>query len=353
MDCLKNVIGLSRRDCNCLPAKPENFDTDNASYSGYYVDNDEWSFPLNDDIFLNCESSNIWQILKDCRDEAIIDLNAHLLTDISKYQTERFGNISATIGEHQKYRTNINSLSNDYLGLRITPYNPRGTVFTVRKIGLAIAEAGTYNVKLVNEDGTVLFNQDVSGGSNTITEVSVTWKHRFTKKETLYILYDRADGFPINSQLWCPTCNGKKPYYTQTIKVEGFQSDGITNADLVQGSSNHLSHGLFIDFTYQCDYLEWLCDMYQDYWTSTSFGRLYAKLFQLYASMKINNKIIKTNNINYYTLVKGDDIIAKNAEIVEVLNETVPELAAKLPDDFVDCFTCRNRHNMQIRTLIV
>lgn len=353
MDCLINVIGLSSRDCDCLPSKPADFATENASYSGYYVDNSEWSFPLNDDIFSDCANSNIWQILKDARDEAILDLNAHLLQDISKYQTPRFGNISTTIGEQNKYRTNINSLSKDYLGVKITPRHPRGNVLTIRAIGLAIAESNTYTISLVNEDGTVLQSTTVVGGSNTVTTKAVTWKYRFTKYESLYIVYDRLSGFPINSQLYCPTCDGSRPYYTRQLDVRGFQSDGYTNAELVVGSTNALSHGLFLDFTYQCDYLEWLCDMYSDYWTTTSFGRLYAKLFQLYASLKLNNKIIKANNINYYTLVKGDDIIAKNQEIMTVLNETVPELAAQLPDDFVDCFSCRNRHNIENRTLII
>lgn len=356
MDCLKYVIGLSQADCNCLEdvtAKPVDFATINQSYSGYYVDNDEWSIPLNDDIFVDCRGSGIWQTLADARDEAIIDLNAHLLTDISKYQTPRYGNVRATIGEHQKYRSNINGLTRDYLGLRIRPYHPRGNVLTIRSIGLAIAEAGTYTVQLVNEDGTVLQSTTVTGGSNTVTQTAVTWKYRFTKNETLYLLYDRQDGFPINSQLYCPSCSGHRPSYTQQVEIKGVTTNGITNDDLVRGSTNAYSYGLFVDFTYQCDYLEWLCDMYDDYWTSTSFGRLYAKLYQLYASMKFNNKIINSNRINYYTLVKGDDLIAKNNEIMEILNETMPELASQLPNDFVDCFSCRNRHNIQTRTLIV
>lgn len=351
MSCLDNVIGLSQRDCNCLPAKPADFATKNASYSGYYVDNTEWSYPLNDDIFDDCSSSGIWDMLETARDEAVIDLNAHLLQQIGNYQTPRFGNIKDTIGKKEKYTTNLNSVSRDFLGLKIQPFNPRGTILTIRSVGLAIAEAGTYTIKLVEEDGTLISSQAVTGGSNTVTSVSVTWRHRFLTNEPIYLVYERAGGYPTNSQLYCPSCTGSRPAYTQQLSVQGIQSTSLTT--LVDSTTSVNSYGLYVDFTYQCDYLDWLCDMFSDFWTTTPFGTLYAKVLQLYGSAKFNNKIIKSNKVNYYTLVEATDLIAKNQEIQEIVNELVPELASRLPDDFVDCFTCKSRHNMEVRTLII
>lgn len=353
MSCFDNVIGLSNRDCNCLPAKPGDFSTLNATKSGYYVDNSKWTVTLNDDIFDDCSSSGIWQTLKESRDEAIVDLNAHLLSEIGNYQTPRYGNIKDTIGEKQKYTLNINQLSRDYLGLKIRPISARGSVLTIRSLGLAIAEAGTYNVKLIKEDGTELFNQDVTGGSNNVTEVSVTWKHRFTKMENLYLVYDRQDGFPINSELYCPTCDNSKPYYTTQLHVRGVQSDGVTMTNLAESVQGNYSYGLFVDFTYQCDYLDWLCDMYDDFWSTTQFGTLYAKCLQLYSSYYLNEKIIKSNKINYYTLTDGEYLMKLNSEIMQILSEIVPELAGRLPDSFVDCFCRKSYQNQEIRTLTI
>lgn len=353
MSCFDNVIGLSKRDCNCLPSKPVDFTILNASKSGYYVDNTKWSVTLNDDIFTDCSSSGIWQTFKESRDEAIIDLNAHLLQEIGNYQTPRYGNIQATIGEKQKYTLNINQLSRDFLGLKIRPITARGSVLTIRSLGLAIAESGTYNIKLVKEDGTVLFNQDVTGGSNTITSVSVTWKYRFTKLESLYLVYDRQDGFPINTELYCQPCDSSRPYYTTQVYVRGIQSDGTTMTNLVESVEGNRSYGLFVDFTFQCDYIDWLCDMHDDFWATNPFGALYAKCLQLYSSYYLNERIIKSNKINYYTLTDGEYLTKLNAEIMGVLSELVPELASRLPDDFVDCFCRKSYGNQEIRTLIV
>ena len=353
---LINTIGLSLRDCDCITTvKQVDFATLNLSKSGLYVDNTEFTTPLKDDVFVNCGDSGIWETLAESRAEALETLNLKLLTEVGNYQSKKFGNIADKFGQKETYAVNLNSLYGQFLGFSVKPKSPRGSVLKVNSLSLAIAEAGTYNVKLIKVDPNTLeqeelFAQDVVGGSNALSTVTVDWVYRFVGDETLYFGYNRANGFPLNTKTYCPTCNGSKPYYTKQLDVKGFDSTSQATMTTETLRTSSYTYGLYVDFNYQCDYLGWMEDRADSFFQDKPFGKLYAKILQMLSCFYFNNKILQSG-VSYYTLVEGNRLVEINSEIQEIVSELVPNLAVMLPSDFVDCFNCKPKHSVQVRTL--
>lgn len=355
LTCITNVVGISTRDCPCLDAKPGDWSTVNTSKSGYYVDNPEFTIPLQTSVFEDCDDDgNIWDLYQAARNKAINDVVTRLLLSIGDFHSASFGNVKATIGQKKQSHANISGLTDNWVGHRYTPLHV-GATLTVRTVDLQIDLAGTYAIKLMKEDGTEIGSYDYTSAGSNASDVQspTTLTHRFTDLKPVYLVFDRGSGVPVNSEIYCPTCGGKTPYYYNYLNVAGVSTTDETNWKYATTANSHRNYGLFAEVTYQCDYLAWLCDTYDDFWSSTEFGRLFGKVLEMMASWHVNHKILNTANVNYYTLVAADTIAKQNVQIAKLVDEMIPVLASKLPNDFSNCFTCKSYHDMAVQEYII
>lgn len=353
--CITNVIGISNRDCPCLEDKPDGWTATNTSHTGYMVDDPEYLVQLTSSIWSDCESDeSIWATLVEARLKAANDLVTRLLLSIGKTHTPLFGNINGQVGNDKNTTGALTAASSDWLGQRYTPQHI-GATLTMRKLTLRIDTAGTYTVGLYKEDGTLIGSTVdlVSVGSFTPVSKDVTMIHRFTDLKPVYLIYQRTGALPDNSQIYCPTCGNTQPFYYNYLGVSGVQASGLTSLGYSTTNYNAYNYGLFVDFTYQCDYLSWLCDRYTDFWATTPFGRLFGKLMQMLAAYHVNEKILNSVSVNHYTLVSAKEIVGIQDRIAKLSNELMPELARIMPDEFTDCFSCRSYNDMQRKEYII
>lgn len=346
MTCLTNVIGISERDCPCHVNKPGSWATINESKTDYYLDNYEWTRPVKGDIANDCQSGGWWDIMQDMRTDGLRDLRTHFFQEVGKYQTVSFGSIKDTIGQPKNANTNHTSLSRDIIGVRIVPAYCNGTILRINRIDLTIDVAQDYTISLYDQTlTTVLKSTTISAVSNTKTGVDVDWEINLRGDyDCFYLVYDRNGGLPYDIKIDCG-CASSKPVYLNYLATKGVKSSDV--AGLYQSTRDGFTYGLEVGFTFHCDYWDWLCDMDDYFWAETDFGRLFGKVYQMYASMKLNNYLANRPKMDYWSLVKREELLNLNTRIQKNLNQLIPLLASKLPNDFVDCFQCKSKHGFR------
>lgn len=333
ISCIENVIGLTLKKCPCYPDTPQDWQQCNNSLSGFYVDN-EYMVQLQGDVYDACKEGNIYDKLKESREEGLKRLYRELIIAISTYQTLSFGNVNCDIGAIKAANSIFNKPINcDRVGIELSPKKVLGTQVIINKIAICIDDVGVYDVGIYVDDVLVQTVQ-VNGGNGSIQWVNVGEVIRLNGQKKIKIEYARNGGIPYNNEVYCPTCTQGKPHYWNMIEVRGVCGDK---------RDNH-TYGILANISYQCNYLDWLCSVPSDFWCSHPWGLQFAKLAEIAAALQFNNWIVNNGKIDFYTLVKKEAIWGANKRLTKILNEGIQVLACDLPDSVSDCFTCESKY---------
>lgn len=341
LSCLNNVIGLSQVDCiPCAPEKPDDWEQHNISYSGHYLNNTEFVVDFAGTL-KKCDK-DIYQLMIDSRKAAINDLRGHLINSLSMKHSPLFGNINGTVGipSHNQ----INSISTEAVGVKIKPKYCVGTVLKFKKISLTIDKPQSYVINLLCvETGENKVLGEIAGGGNSPAILELSESIYLNGEKTFLIWYERNGGYPLDYTIIPCTSCGTKPDYWSQVFVDGV---GIQNGQIAH--TKNLSYGLQVQFCLQCDFLSWMCSVDESFWCTDPFGTLFAKLLQMYSSMKFNEAIQGVVNP-----ILKEKILIRNKGIKENLNALIYALCDKLPRNASDCLCKKSLHNARIAQNLV
>ena len=80
LDCLNNIIGLSKSSCDCWDSeKPVDFTALNESLSGLYVSQPNTITLRFTNGAADCENGGVWELLQQAREDAVRDLVSDFL----------------------------------------------------------------------------------------------------------------------------------------------------------------------------------------------------------------------------------------------------------------------------------
>jgi hypothetical protein len=372
MDCLDNIVGLSRTTCDCWDTgKPIDF---NTSLSGLYVSD---IIPLEyTGGATDCEKGNVWDILATAKSQGLKTLLADLNANFAIRNDDRFAPFSGYIAGEKNNTQQSLQANNTLAGIRLTPHQIKGGKIVIHGVSLNISGyVGPLDVEiyssndLINPIDTVSVNVSGSGfdsadfASPVVLDISDRDAQGYTFNDPdleYYIVYQMpVGGRYANNQIFTGgTCCGRTkgvygsrqyPFlqYTQVSGIEAPATSDLPSPSM----SDTLAKGLRIKADYYCDKLQWLCYLSYDQTAANApihaeYARMVSYTTQQIIAKNVCSLILSSNNINSVTIWSTEKIMGMHNHFKKNYMEASLWLAANYPKDMMDCLTCKTTINV-------
>jgi len=355
-ECLKYSVGLSKNKCTCLGlADDANEWTEILrSDSGYYLDDLELS-PSLQMPKASLECIDFWTMMAEAREQGIRDFATDFMAKSKIYTSVKMSPYDGVFTDKEKVNQALTGINKTYLVAKYKPlrYVP-GAIWEVRKLGLVLNLPGTYTLNIYSSAD--LYNENIVptpiqtqaitvATAGVITEVDVEydlplWDDGY-KKLSYYIAYDRQGAKPYNIKFNCGCTNGTRPW-EQHMKGDGIQTDDVATLENVSQGLSDFSYGIYVSGSLTCDGFDWLCRDWN--YKTDSFGRVMARLIQLYSIRKLHALILNSRKINAYTLLKPESLVKRITGITAMIEDPIqggmPFLYNNIPFDATGCWEC-------------
>jgi len=359
IECLKYSVGLSQVPCECLTDPPEESD---RSDSGYYLDDMEIAPPLQfPKAATDCEE--FWTMMERARADGIRDFITDFLIHSRTTTTLKLTPFDGYFMDWEKINLVLTGINQQYLVSRFEPIRLiRGGVLEVRKVGLILNTAGTYTVNIYRSID--LYSEAVTLTPYKTIQVTVTtpgvmaeasvpmdpdqgvWKLPLwdgDRRVTYFFVYDPVGAKPYNVKFDCGCTGGLKPWQKH-LYAKGLQVNDVKKLVVETQSLSDFSYGLAISGSLTCDGMDWMCRNWN--YKTDSFGRVMARLIQLYSIRKLHALILNSRRINAYTLLKPESlqqrIIGISQMIADPIQGNMPYLIRNIPRGVTGCWECES-----------
>lgn len=353
MDCLNDIIGLSRTTCECFTEESSY----NLSESGYYADELEGMNIITIDKSTDCGTGSIWEMLDKARTLAINDFQTDMVAALSQTYKSSMKTFNGEIGKKQWSGTR--TINNALSGLTLIPLRARNGVLKLNSIFVAMAETGTFN--------GMVYSTDQNEGEDPIEtfEVVITTAQSWKEVELNFELpMESSDGGDIayfvvienngvkvmNNSLACcgfkPNCRVfGKAYRTDRlwynyVKVGGVQGADFEGLNACKPMENYMN-GMRLDVTISCDAKDAICDNLD--FNGGGNAMVIAKAVQYKTGYHIASMILSSTTINRYTMMDREELYAKRNMYQSEYQSRIAYLSTNLNVAENGCWTCDQR----------
>ena len=363
-DCLENIIGLSRSECECFSdGKPIDA---NSSLSGLMIDELKG---LNLSIVSGAEGceGGLWEMMDSARSEAIKQFTSDFYGDLlNKYRLKRKP-FSGEMGQ-TRYKNTLTNVTSPYAGVPVRMNNIRGGIWRIKRIGTAFTQTGSFTLTLFND------LQDDSIESFVLqTEANkVKWNAISTpiylpmESGGTGIRYDflyqpsMAPGLPKDNGISCG-CGGYKPVFNlqspkfrpMNTAASGWEMFAMVGS--MQGTSvatgndrdsftfgHQYLNGIILDVEFLCDFSGILCSTVTDFVNNPLAGAV-AGAIRYLACVFLIDDVLASGNINYFTMTDRERLMQKKSSYASEYNMRLKEvIIPAINIDHNDCLMCNN-----------
>jgi len=319
MDCLSNIIGLSRTECECLtdqlPTGSDEISDYNESESGVFMD-ELPGFNVNvasgaDD----CAKGGIWERMNRARANAILDYKTHLLSCIGKTYKPRINNFSGLLGEPTFKGTS--AFTTAYAGMKITPHQVKGAFIYIKRIGVIVNQSTNVNVKIYSNKNTYteLFSSTISSTADAVTYGTLAtplelpmWDDSGLRIKYFVLMELNGTFQPKKNKKSC-CCGGSKNRepFLEWLSLDGVSGDDL---DLIDSFNvNDKLNGIVVDADVKCKASEIICssqypmDFEND---PNALSTAYAIRYR--ADAILYEDLLGSDNINRMTMMNREDM---------------------------------------------
>lgn len=351
MECLKNVVRLSRTTCECFDeGKPGDF---NEGKSNIYLDELE-GLPINMiEAAEDCSTGSLWDLMIKARSNAEEQFTADLLSCVGDNYKARRANYSGIVGSIQTSQT-LN-LTQNKAGVVLKPYNVVGGKMVVKRIGLLFNAIATFNVSIFsNEDLTnPIATYPVTSAANTLQYITLgtplslpLWSNDVTRLE-YYVVYDLIGTyFPKNNKNCggCGQTDANRPY-ASWLTIKGIK--GNTPTPFNEFTETAELNGLVLDVDFRCDSTRLICsdDMPLDF-ESDGRAKQMAVAMRFKAGELLLEYILSSGNVNRYTMLDNERLWGKRNHFRKTYDEWIVYLCSNTEITNNDCLMCRPNNNI-------
>lgn len=351
--CFDGIIGLTQANCNCLTDKPAGYD---QSKSGYYVDDMEFGIPLNSiGNAADCGEGSIWDLMNRARNEAVRDFIADLSIMIAQSNQKPFGAYSGPLANYKEsHNSTLNHLK-QWAGARYRPKRYKGVSMRLTEVCGFFASSGPVEVFLYSSQDYVtpitsftinaVANHRACNALPDPLDLPLSYQGR---RIDYFMVYDSTSIKPRNLE-WNCGC-GTQPLLYQYFEGGGFSIDDLADMPDVKSVTNYVN-GLYPVVTIGCDTTGWLCRDW-DYLTDP-FGRVMANTIMYYSIMKLAGFILNSNRINFYTILKREELFGRRASLRKKIEFNMNYLIDNIPAGASDCIDCAGTYNIFKREISV
>lgn len=351
-ECFDKIIGLTQADCPCIANKPEGW---NESLSGYFVDDMEYGIPLPSiGNAADCGQGSIWDLMSRARTEAIRDFIADISIMITQANHKPFGSYQGPLANYKESHNSTLKNLKQWAGARYTPKKFKGVSMRLTEVCGFFAASGPVEVFLYSS-----VDLDTPIDSFTIQAVA-NRKACYVLPDPIdlplssngsrviyYFVYDSTAIKPRNLE-WNCGC-GHTPLLYSYFDGGGFDLGDLGGLSSISGVTNY-TNGLYPVVNVGCDTSGWLCRDW-DYLTDP-FGRVMANTIMYYSIMKLAGFILNSNRINFYTLLKREELFGKRASMRKKIEFNMNYLIDNIPAGASDCIDCSGGYHITKRTIL-
>lgn len=349
---LKNVVGISKRDCDCMDGTTgvTNHDT---SHSGHFSDHPEHGLNLlTVQNSKDCGDNSVWKMLEASRDIGLENLITHFLIESDKVKNTVLNNTTLSIVERDG---TYNIDAKEFASLKLYPKVFKGVTMLLRSVDLYIDKVQDYTIKVIKEsDGTEVDSQIVSAGNSTKATADFNLRlplYDANLEPVNYVIYYETNGGrPINHELHCG-CANKKYNWENFFNVHGNTQIDLANVLESKGKSNY-GYGLRVHAQLECEPLSWLANVDNAFWSNTNFGRVFAMVILNYWTIASVSKILNSEKPSYYSTLKREELYGKRNKAQKIVNDLVPFLAQRMPEELSHCYSCAYNFGMDSMSII-
>lgn len=352
MECLENVIGLSRTNCECFTDESQY----NESESGFYIDELEGLNITTIDKSQDCATGEIWDFLSKARTNAINDFKTDMMSAIAMNYKTSMKTFDGIIG---KARWDGSRSPNYTLsGLKIMPIPARKGILTIKKLYLAMNTSGTYTGYLYSSDQN---DNDDPLETFTITVTAQSWGSVELNYEkpmvsedgnriTYYLVIENQGNKVMNNTLACcgfkPNCStyGRE---TQLDRIwYNYAMIGGVVANDLEGladctPNSNLLYGMRVDLNISCDAADVICDNLD--FEGGGNAMVIAKAIQYKSGFHTLAMILSSTTINRYTMMDRESMFAKKASYQAEYQNRINYLGSRMNITLNGCWSCENK----------
>ena len=342
MECLENIIGITRTGCLCVidGLTQEQRDEFAVSKSGLYLDELEGAISLNDIKTLDA-CGEYFKLAVDSVAAAKIEFQKDIEIALSN-QYENKPKYNGDLG-NASYASFL-AKTRPYQYMKVVPRNAGDAVMQMQRLRVIVSEPDTINFYLLagyeNEAPQVLYTTTVETLPNIFTAIPLPENKNLPttvngRVMNYYFVWQGAtDTKPRDNKLSCGCSGGNA--YEDFVFLKGGQSNDLT---MKNPQTDEYSHGFNLQVTISCETGSLGC---REYDAKNSIAVATAAAIRYKAHAILNQKILDSQTINRFTLMSRDAMYGKRNHFNLEYKNAVDWLAMGVNVRQSGCWICRD-----------
>lgn len=341
MECLKNLIGISDSDCECLTEglTAEQRDEIKVSVSGLYLDRD-LSGGINITDIKDFGACGIYfRMAKDAIKAAQMKFEADMELSLgNRYKTQK----NAFRGDLGRL-TFTQSLpkTKNFQFIEITPKIQTDAVMVLNRGRIIVNTSGTISVYILAKKGegepSIIHMTTVEAVAHRFTNFELPENANFPlqiggENMTYYVAWEGStETLPLNNSVLCG-CSGGEPHEAYVI-LKGGETDDLT---LLTGTDN-FAHGLAIDVEIKCSVSQLVCREFSNQ-NKIAVSSAWANLYK--AGELLIEKVLNSSEISRITMMNREYLYGKRNHFRSEYEKHIAYLSYEVNVRDGNCFIC-------------
>lgn len=343
--CLFPLVGLRKKPCNieCYEDEriPSVFDSKDLFYSStnYYVSN---LLDLEEELFsIKKSNQGIFKMFLDSKVNATQSVEFDIRNAIISEYDNRFSSWNGSLGESKK---NQLASTKEYSALIISPDSIKGGGLFINSLNFCTKEPKeNIELRIFRSDDmstTLHVIKDLKSDLNKLSQkIYLPFDFEENCDETpSYVLVWKSEGCEVyKNKIDCGCGGSNKTKYKKYLTVQGSTFD-----ESDEPKCKNITYGLSIDATFSCDPLDWVCKCSNI--ADFEMINVLSKILQLKTTIELINKILSSNNLNYFTLVSRESLFGKKKAFVNKYENLIMWLVENINvSKYTDCLKCKTK----------
>ena len=349
-DCWTNIIGISRKDDECLTGAPVNY---NVSNSELYLD-ELRGINLR---FVQDIAADLWDMCDKAIENGIKTFRMDMMNELLKVNKERYEKFIGNIGS-QRFK-NSRALTHTYAGVRVYCNDIKGGVFKINAVGVLMDTSAAFNLVLYNNLSDIPVQTiAVTSVADTLTTTTLATPieldlstNEYDNMEYFFV-YTLGAMQPKDNKATCG-CGGVKwcwstdnPCFANKALKDRWRTwamiggiNGNTIADREDWGVSEYMNGIILIGEMKCDKFIYLCNDDSDYATEIDQAIAYAVLYK--SGEYLMDEFLDTGEVSRFTAL-GEEAVNFNRDYYNArYNVMIGFIRDNLDVERYGCLICR------------
>lgn len=344
MECLKDIIGVTKSDCNCLTGtltEEQKIELAKSS-SGFYMDN------IADAVTLRAipkidSCQGFYDMAIAAKEAAITSITDDIITALALKFKSAKGNYIGNIGRPQYAGTLPASRPIQFM--KLEPNGKTDAVITFKRARIYSNQSGASNFYIYSY---------VSGELNQVLSIPFSLIQNNAaavapanpvllpldqngQPVTYFVAWETVNGAqPKDNKIDCNCNAGNGAGFASFVNVTGGESTALI--DMPDTKGDNKAHGIVLDVEIRCMSSNFICREYNDR-NEIAVVAKWAAAFK--ANEFLIERILSSPEVNRYTLMSREHLYGKRNHFRTEYDARIQYIIDNVDVSKTDCFICK------------